>query len=84
MTNVWHFNSQAISQGLRARCGPVDMEVEATAPSVLALLINEGFCKAYEEMQMQYNFGNIGIFKGILTPFAHSEYQFIPAPKRNF
>lgn len=74
LKNQWDFSAQAVSSGVRARCGPVSMEKDSSSASVLTALLNQGFCAAYQEMRKQHNFGNIKNIRSVLTPFSHSQY----------
>jgi hypothetical protein len=74
LTNQWQFNAKAISSGIRAVCGPVSMDVDSGGITALLALIQDGYCKAYEEMKKQHNFGNVSFVKAVLSPFAHSDY----------
>ncbi len=75
LTNQWAVNSRAISQGVRARVGPIEMQTDNAGASIYLALLNDGFCGAYQEMKRQENFGNSRIMKAVLTPFSHSDYQ---------
>lgn len=73
LTNTWTFNSKAIMEGITAKCGPAVMTVKSDANLILGLL-QQGPCKTYEELKMQYNFGNPDIIKGILSPFISNTF----------
>ena len=75
LSNQWEFNKKAIIDGIKARCGPVDMTVNSSA-SVVTLLLTGGFCETYKELKKQHNLGNSAIFKGILSPFSHEDYEY--------
>ena len=75
LSNQWTFNSQAISQGIRAKLGPVEMEKIGSGSNVLVSLLKDGFCAAYKEMKLQHNYGNVSSIRAVLSPFTHSKYQ---------
>lgn len=76
LTNQWQFNARAVASGIRAVCGPVSMDVDSGGVTGLLSLIKEGYCKAYEEMKRQHNFGNAFFVKSVLSPFSHSDYNY--------
>jgi len=73
LTNVWQFNNKAALDGLSAKCGPAALTVKASTDIVLGLL-RDGYCKTYEMLKTQNNFGNTQICKGILSPFVSNNY----------
>jgi len=73
IVNSWRFQTKALTEGIRARCGPAELQVTA-GRSVLMAFLQEGPCKAYEKLKDEYNFGNVNQVKAILTPFVSNNY----------
>lgn len=74
LTNQWTYNQKVIVDGIKAKCGPVSME-QRLGSTTLTSLLNEGPCKTYEQMMKQHNMGRSNLFRGILTPFTHEDYE---------
>lgn len=60
-------------EGIRARCGPAELQITAGRTTLLALL-NEGPCKTYENLKDSFNFGHSNEVRGILSPFTSNNY----------
>lgn len=73
LINNWKFDDLAVIQGIRANLGPASMQVD-TSTNVLLALLQEGPCKAYEELKQQHNFGRVGVVRGIFGPFVSNKY----------
>lgn len=78
----WKFNDKAIIEGLRARCGPAELQVSAGS-TVLLGLIKEGPCKTYDQLKIQAEFGNITAIRGILGPFVSNVFRPLDLGFRN-
>jgi len=66
----------AFASGLEARCGPTVMKTVRRMEG-FGTLIDKGYCRTYEELKHQYDFGNSAFCKGILSPFINE--TFIPS-----
>lgn len=73
LVNNWRFQDKSLVEGIRARCGPAELQVTA-GRSVLLAFLTQGPCKFYEDLVQEYKFGNINCIKGILTPFVSNNY----------
>lgn len=74
LTNTWEYNTKAIQDGISAKCGPTTLSVSSNAILILGLIQN-GPCKTYQELVMQYNFGQLNIgAKGIVSPFISNTF----------
>ena len=71
--NGWHFQEKSLVQGIRARCGPAELQVN-TGSSILLALLTEGPCRLYEQLREQYLFGNVDSIKAILSPFVSNNF----------
>lgn len=74
LVNNWKFDDLAVIQGIRANLGPASMEVD-TSTNVLLALLQEGPCKAYDQLKTEHNFGRVGIVRGIFGPFRSNKYD---------
>jgi hypothetical protein len=63
----------AMVSGLEARCGPAIMRTNKRVDG-FKILIEQGYCKAYDEALRQYIFGNVSFARGILSPFINSDF----------
>lgn len=64
----------AAVNGLSARCGPAQMTVNQGRVAGFGLLIDKGYCAAYQEASRQYAYGNVAFCKGILSPFINEDF----------
>lgn len=62
------YRSKALLAGIRAKCGPAELETNGALKGFLDLL-EKGPCKAYEDFKFQYNFGRTDYLKAVLGPF---------------
>lgn len=75
LTNTWEFNKKAIMDGISARLGLANLSVTSNGPVIMGLL-NMGFCRTYETLVNQFNFGRGDFIKAILSPFSSSQLSF--------
>lgn len=74
LTNQWLYKQKVLAEGIKSKCGPVTME-QGGAATVITTLLTEGPCKTYQQMLKYNNTGNISLFRGILSPFSHDDYE---------
>jgi len=69
------FRNAALLQGVTARLGPASLQT-ASYGAQLAILLNEGPCKAFEELKKTYNFGYKGaqIIQAVMSPFVSNDF----------
>ena len=71
--NGWAFQKKVAVEGIKAKCGPVEFGVSASR-NALGLL-EDSFCKTYEDLVNQYNWGNINNIKAVLSPFISNKFD---------
>lgn len=74
LINNMRFQDKALVEGIRARCGPAELQVTA-GRTVLMGLLQEGPCKLYEKLKEDFNHGNVNNVRGILSPFISNNFQ---------
>ena len=69
------FRNAALLQGVTARLGPASLQT-ASYGAQLAILLNEGPCRAFEELKKTYNFGYKGAqtIQAVMSPFASNDF----------
>ena len=69
------FRNAALLQGVTARLGPASLQT-ASYGAQLAILLNEGPCRAFEELKKAYNFGYKGAqtIRAVMSPFASNDF----------
>tara|TARA_R110000744_G_scaffold275590_1_gene388384 strand:+ start:704 stop:1219 length:516 start_codon:yes stop_codon:yes gene_type:complete len=69
------FRNAALLQGVTARLGPASLQT-ASYGAQLAILLNEGPCKAFEELKKAYNFGYKGAqtIQAVMSPFVSNDF----------
>jgi hypothetical protein len=69
------FRNAALLQGVSARLGPASLQTGAYGAQ-LAVLLNEGPCKSFEELKKAYNFGYKGaqIIRAVMSPFVSNDF----------
>jgi len=69
------FRNAALLQGVTARLGPASLQT-ASYGAQLAILLNEGPCRAFEELKKAYNFGYKGAqtIQAVMSPFASNDF----------
>ena len=65
--------SAALSSYVNAKCGPAGLTT-ANRMGAFKDLAEKGYCAMYEEMKKDYQFGNTGYIKAILSPFINSDF----------
>jgi hypothetical protein len=73
LTDWSTYRSKALSSGIRARCGPAQLETLQHLKGFRDL-IDFGPCKAYETLKEEHEFGNYTL-KAILSPFTSSNFD---------
>jgi hypothetical protein len=68
------FRTKAALEGIRAALGPASLSVGGHLPGFKTLL-ELGPCATYTEMKEQFEFGNVNIVKGILSPFVGNRFD---------
>jgi hypothetical protein len=68
------YRTEALRSGVEARCGPAVLKV-LDRLSGFRTLLNEGPCKAFEELKAEYEFGNANVCKAILSPFVGNNFD---------
>jgi|TARA_R110001583_G_scaffold49462_4_gene154964 hypothetical protein len=71
-----NFRTAALLQGVNARIGPAHLNTSSYGTH-LATLLNQGPCKAFEELKEQYNFSYEGkkIIRAVMSPFASNKFD---------
>lgn len=64
----------AMRSGLSAKCGPVTMQTSGHMDAFISL-INNGYCKTYEDAKFEFALGNTGHIKAILSPFINTSFD---------
>ena len=69
------FRNAALLQGVTARLGPASLQTGSYGAQ-LAILLNEGPCKSFEELKKAYNFGYKGaqIIRAVMSPFVSNDF----------
>ena len=75
MADEGAFRNAALVQGISARLGPASLQTGGYGGQ-LAVLLNEGPCKAYETYKSEYNFSYEGkkIIRAVMSPFASNDF----------
>jgi hypothetical protein len=68
------FRTKALQAGLEARCGPAILKTTQHLQGFNTLL-EEGPCKAYEEMRCEFIFNNNRAIRAILSPFVGNNFD---------
>jgi hypothetical protein len=68
------FRQKALLAGVEARCGPAMLKTMQHVHGFQTLL-EEGPCKAFEELKQDYLFGNTEVIRAILSPFVGNDFQ---------
>lgn len=68
--DVGSLRAAALTSGLEAKCGPAVMKTLKGTEGYTSLMEN-GYCKTYSQAIDQFNFGNAGWARGILSPFVN-------------
>lgn len=68
------YRTKAAMEGIRAALGPASLAVGGHLPGFKTLL-ELGPCATYKEMKEAYEFGNVNIVRGILSPFAGNRFD---------
>jgi hypothetical protein len=68
------FRTKAAMEGISAALGPASLSVSGHLPGFKTLL-QMGPCATYAEMKTEFEFGNVNIVKGILSPFAGNKFD---------
>jgi|3_EtaG_2_1085321.scaffolds.fasta_scaffold00069_22 hypothetical protein len=71
-----NFRTNALMQGVKARCGPAVIELNKYG-EFLAELLTAGPCAAYETLKKEYNFSYEGgtIIRAVMSPFASNDFD---------
>ena len=72
--NNWKFDEKVAIEGIKAKCGPAELQVNAGQATLLAFL-KEGYCKIYDRLRMEHNMGVSTNIKGIFGPFRSNLYN---------
>lgn len=68
------FRTRAALSGLRAKCGPVEMQTTAHLEG-FKNLIDFGPCKTYEILRNEFEFSGTSHIKAILSPFINTTFD---------
>lgn len=68
------YRTKALLAGVRAKCGPAELETNNVLKGFLDLL-SAGPCKAYEDMKFQGSFGQLRNLKAVLSPFINKNFD---------
>lgn len=68
------FRTKAALSGLRAKCGPVEMQTLNHLQGFKDL-IDFGPCKSYETLKNEFSFNKTSHIKAILSPFINSNFD---------
>jgi len=74
MVDMGSLRLAAAISGLEAKCGPAVMKVSRRMEG-FGILIDKGYCAAYDEARLQYGFGNANFSRAILSPFVNEAFQ---------
>ena len=70
------FRNAALLQGVTARLGPASIQTGAYGAQ-LAVLLQQGPCKSFEELKKSYNFSYEGkkIIRAVMSPFVSNAFN---------
>lgn len=68
------FRTKAASEGIRAALGPASLSVGGSLAGYETIL-NQGPCSLYEQLKLDYEIGNVALFKAILGPFSGNQFD---------
>jgi hypothetical protein len=74
VADAGQFRAKALLEGIRVSCGPASISVGGHLKGFQTLL-EVGPCKTYEELKMQYMFGDRAPAKGIFGPFVNNKFD---------
>jgi hypothetical protein len=79
------FRTKAAIAGLKARCGPTQLETMEHLKGFKELLTS-GPCAAYTTLKSEWTFGNAQVVKAILSPFVSNNFdpRNLPTARSNF
>lgn len=69
-----NMRKRALISGIEAKCGPAVMKTLRHSDGLMAML-QEGYCKTYEETKTQYVLGNVDFCRAVLSPFVNEEFD---------
>lgn len=65
--------TRAATEGVKAALGPASISVGGN--SSYQFLLNNGPCKMYEDLRIDYEIGNTSLLRGILSPFVGNNFD---------
>lgn len=77
------YRTKAATEGIRAVCGPASLTVTGHLKGFQWLLDN-GPCNTYEQLKMEYMFGNSKTVQAVLSPFRSNKFDPITGLTNDF
>jgi len=68
------FRQKALLAGVKARCGPAELETIGHLDGFKAL-VDKGPCAAYDALKLDYQFGNTNTIRAVLSPFVGNNFD---------
>jgi hypothetical protein len=68
------FRTKASNEGITAALGPAKLSVGGNLSGYKTIL-DIGPCSIYEQLKMDYEIGNIGLFRAVLGPFSGNQFD---------
>ena len=65
--------TRAASEGIKASLGPANLSVGSNSSYIF--LLENGPCKMYEDLKLDYEVGNTSLLRGILSPFVGNNFD---------
>jgi hypothetical protein len=66
--------TKAAMEGIRAALGPAQLSVAGSLAGY-QMLLNQGPCATYQELRIQYEFGNANGVRAMLSPFVGNKFD---------
>lgn len=66
--------TRAVTSGIRTALGPAVLDIDASVDGYKVLLEN-GPCKVYDKLRLEYNIGNSAMLRAILSPFVGNNFD---------
>jgi len=68
------FRTKAANEGIKAALGPASLSVAGNLAGYQTIL-NQGPCSLYEQLKLDYEIGNVSLFKAVLGPFSGNDFD---------
>lgn len=75
LTDWSTYRTEALRNGLEAKLGPAELKVKGDRLDGFKTLITDGPCAAYQQLKMQYEFGDMVAVRAVLSPFVGNNFD---------